>query len=54
MIVATREGQIIHQDPLTQEQVEMLWGRVFSAFLALHPEEITGGQDAAVDSTPTA
>lgn len=54
MIVATREGVIIRQDELTQEQRDELWVRVFTAFLRQHPEEITGGQEAAEASTASA
>ena len=54
MIVVSRSGALIRQDELTQEQRDELWLRVFSAYLQLHPEEITGGQDAAEVSTASA
>ena len=54
MIVATRDGQLVRQDEITPEQQDSLWTAVFSAFLRLHPEESTGGQDAAEVSTASA
>lgn len=53
--IITREGVVIHQEQLTQEQKEQGWAMVFSAFLRLHPEALdTGGQEAAEPSTSSA
>lgn len=50
--VITRDGIVLHQDQLTQEQMDQGWAMVFAAFLRLHPEMLnTGGQDAAKAST---
>ena len=46
--IITRDGVVLHQDQLTQEQKTQGWSMAFSAFLRLHPEMLnTGGQDAA-------
>lgn len=55
MIVATRDGQILQAEHLTQEQKETAWAAIFRAFLSAHPELVqTGGQDAAEASTSPA
>lgn len=54
MITVTRDGVLIRQDELTQAQKEQALVAVFSAFLRAHPEELTGGQDAAEASTSPA
>lgn len=36
--IITREGVVIHQEELTQEQKEQGWAIVFRRFLELHPE----------------
>lgn len=54
MIVANRDGVLIHAGPLTPEQREQALVAVFSAFLRAHPEELTGGQEAAEASTSPA
>ena len=55
-ITATRDGQVIRADALTQEQLEAAWAAVFRSFLQTHPELVktTGGQDAAEPSTSSA
>lgn len=46
MIIATREGAIIHADPITEEQREEAWKIVLSAYLKAHPEVFSmNGQD---------
>ena len=46
--VITRDGVVLHQAQLTQEQKDQGWAMVFAAFLRLHPEMLnTGGQEAA-------
>ena len=54
MIEMTRDGAVVRQDPITQEQRDALWLQVFSAFLRLHPEELMGGQEAAEPCTSSA
>ncbi len=55
MIVATRDGEIIRQDELTQEQKERALVMAFRSFLRAHSELVqTGGQDAAEASTSPA
>ena len=50
--IITREGVVIHQEELTQEQKEQGWAIVFRRFLELHPEVLNmGGQEAAEPST---
>ena len=50
--VITRDGVVLHQDQLTQEQKDQGWAMVFAAFLRMHPEILnTGGQAAAEPST---
>lgn len=52
MIIVSREGELIRQDELTQEQKDSAWVTVFRAFLREHPEYLeTGGQEAAAPST---
>lgn len=36
--IITREGVVIHQEPLTQDQKEQGWAIVLRRFLELHPE----------------
>lgn len=48
MIVATRDGQLIHQEQLSPEQKDAAFLAIFRAFLSQHPEAVqTGGQAAA-------
>lgn len=55
MIIATREGQVIREDVLTQEQKESAWTMIFRSFIAAHPDAVqTGGQEAAEASTGAA
>lgn len=52
MIMATRDGQILQAERLTQEQKETAWAAIFRVFLSAHPELVqTGGQDAAEAGT---
>lgn len=48
MTTMTREGQIIHQDALTQEQIEQAWAIVFRSFLQAHPEVLEPDETRAV------
>lgn len=54
MVTMTREGVILEQAPLTEEQCEEAFCMVFRAFLRAHPEELTGGQEATEASTSPA
>ena len=48
MIVATRDGELIRTDELSQEQKETALVAIFRSFLSQHPETVqTGGQGAA-------
>lgn len=49
--VVTREGVILSQPVLTDEQRADGWCIVLRAFLREHPEALTGGQDAAEPCT---
>lgn len=52
MIIVSRDGELIRQDELSQEQKESALVMVFRSFLLAHPEYLdTGGQDAAAPST---
>ena len=53
--IITREGVVIHQEELTQEQKEQGWAIVLRRFLELHPEVLNmGGQEASEPSTSSA
>lgn len=54
MVTVTRNGQIIQMEELTQKQKDQGWLAVFSAFLRLHPEVLTGGQEGTGASTTPA
>lgn len=54
MVTVTRDGTLIQQDELTDEQKEQGWIAVMSAFLRLHPEVLTGGQEGTGASTTPA
>lgn len=48
MIVATRDGELIHQEQLSAAQKDAAFLAIFRAFLSQHPETVqTGGQGAA-------
>lgn len=50
--IITREGVVIHQEELTQQQKEQGWAIVLHKFLELHPEALNmGGQEEAEPST---
>lgn len=52
MIIVTRDGELIRNDELSQEQKDSALVMVFRAFLMEHPEYLeTGGQEAAAPST---
>lgn len=52
MVIVTRDGVIIHADPLTEEQRLQGWKIVLSAYLKAHPEAlIMNEQDSEDDST---
>lgn len=38
--IITREGVVIHQETLTQEQKEQGWAIVLRRYLELHPEAL--------------
>lgn len=46
MTTITREGVIIRQEPLTDEQIEDALVCVFRAYLQAHPEELNMGGPA--------
>ena len=41
MVIITRDGVLIHADPLTEEQRLLGWKIVLSAFLKAHPEALS-------------
>lgn len=50
MVTMTREGVILEQTPLTDEQREDAFCMVFRAFLREHPEVLMGGHGEAASA----
>ena len=53
MIVATRDGQVLQGEALSQEQKETALAAIFRSYLAQHPEVVQTGVQAATGASTT-
>ena len=53
MIVATRDGQVLQGEELSQEQKETALAAIFRSFLTQHPDVVKTGVQAATGASTT-
>lgn len=51
MVIVTRDGVLIHADPLTEEQKLQGWKIALSAYLKAHPEALSMNKQDSEDNS---